>query len=194
MEEAKMRILVGCEKSRRIAKAFEDKGHDATSCDILPAEQPGKHIQDDVMKHLNDGWDMAIFHPDCTYLANSGVRWLHERPERWEKMRSAALFFRILLECGIPRIAIENPIPHKYALKIIGRKYDEIIQPWWFGEGETKATCLWLINLPLLMATIVHAGRYGRVFREPPGDERKANRSRTYQGIADAMATQWNIP
>ncbi len=184
-------ILVACEKSRRVAKAFEKLGHHAVSCDILPAEQEGEHIQDDVLKHLDGGWDMMIAFPDCTYLANSGVRWLINNPERYAKMLEACKFFNTLLNADIPLIAIENPIQHKYAREFI-RKQDQIIQPWWFGEGETKATCLWLKGLPPLMASSVHTGRYGRVFREPPSPERKANRSRTYHGIADAMANQWS--
>jgi len=186
-----MKVLVGCNKSGREAMAFKKLGHDAWTCDILPAEYEGNHIQDDVLNHLNDGWDMGIFNPDCTYLANSGVCWLYIREGRWEKMREAALFFKRLLDADIPMIAVENPIPHKFALEIIGRKYDQIIQPWWFGEGETKATCLWLKNLPPLIATLVHPGRIQRLHRLPPSPERKTIRSRTYQGIAGAMAEQW---
>jgi len=184
-------ILIACEKSRRVARAFEKLGHNAVSCDILPAEQEGKHIQDDVLKHLSDGWDMMIAHPDCTYLANSGVRWLIGNTERYAKMLEACEFFNKLLYANIPLIAIENPIQHKYARQFI-RKPDEIIQPWWFGEGETKATCLWLVGLPPLMATLVHTGREGKIYKEPPSLERKANRSRTYLGMADAMARQWS--
>ena len=186
-----MKVLIGCEKSKRVANAFRERGHDAFSCDILPAEGgQDNHIQDDVLKHLNDGWDMAIFHPDCTYLANSGVRWLIDNPERYARMIEACEFFNKLLHAPIPRIAVENPIQHKYAREFI-RKPDQIVQPWWFGEGETKATCLWLVHLPPLMATIVHSERYGRVWREPPSLERKVNRSRTYQGFAEAIAEQW---
>jgi len=190
-----MRVLVACEKSRRVASAFEKLGHYAVSCDILPAEQEGNHIQDDVLKHLNDGWDLMIAHPDCTYLAYSGVRWLHERPERWQKLKDATDFFKALLNADIPKIAIENPIPHKYAIEQIGRKYDEIIQPWQFGDMETKATCLWLKGLPLLVPQITKKpeGVKQSVWREPPGINRKANRSRTFQGIAEAMATQWGV-
>lgn len=189
-----MKVLVACEKSRRVASAFEELGHYAVSCDILPAEEEGNHIQDDVLKHLDNGWDLMIAHPDCTYLANSGVRWLHERPERWRKLEEAANFFKALLYAeNIPLIAVENPIPHKYALERIGRKYDQIVQPWWFGEGETKATCLWLKGLPPLIATVIHPGRYHRIWREAPSEERKANRSRTYEGVAGAMAQQWGI-
>ena len=185
-----MRILIGCNKSGREAVAFNRLGHDAWTCDLLPAEHEGKHIQDDVLKHLEDGWDMAIFNPDCTYLANSGVRWLHERPERWHKMMEAARFFNECLNAPIPMIAVENPIQHKYARHFI-RKPDQIIQPWWFGDGLTKATCLWLVNLPPLMATLVHTERYAAVHLEPPGELRKENRSRTPCGLAEAMAKQW---
>ena len=185
------KILIACEKSERVKNAFRAKGHDAWSCDVLPPEQDGQyHIQDDVLKHLDDGWDMMIAHPDCTYLANSGVRWLIGNPERYRRMVEACRFFNILLNADIPQIAIENPIQHKYARRFI-RKPDQIIQPWWFGEGETKATCLWLKGLPPLMATLIHPERYGRVFREPPSPERSANRSRIYLGIAKAMADQW---
>jgi hypothetical protein len=187
-----MKVLIGCEKSRRVASAFEALGHDATSCDILPAEVPGKHIQDDVLKHLDDGWDLGIFHPDCTYLANSGVRWLPNNPERYALMIKACEFFNKCLNANIPLIGVENPIQHKYARQFI-RIYDQLIQPWWFGEGETKATCLWLKGLPPLMATYVHTERLQRVHLEPPGPERQANRSRTYLGLANAMAHQWGI-
>ncbi len=186
----KPRLLNGCAKSKFIADAFEAMGWEAWTCDILPAEGPGNHIQDDVLNHLDDGWDMAIFHPDCTRLCNSGVRWLHERPELWEDLRKSAKFFNKLLDAKIPRKVTENPIQHKYARALI-RKYDQIIQPWWFGEGETKATCLWLENLPLLKPTNIVDGRYARVHREPPSKDRQENRSRTCKGIADAMAEQW---
>lgn len=188
-----MKVLVGCEKSKRVAEAFGILGHEADSCDILPAEVEGRysrHIQDDILSHLNDGYDLGIFFPDCTYLANSGVRWLIDNSERYEKMVEACKFFNALLSAPIPRIAVENPIQHKYAREFI-RKPDQIIQPWWFGEGETKATCLWLVGLPPLMATLVHTDKYQRVHLEPPSKDRQANRSRTYQGLAEAMAQQW---
>jgi len=124
-----MKVLIACEFSGIVRDAFAKKGHDAWSCDLLPTEIPGNHIQGDVCDILDDGWDMMIAHPPCTYLANSGVRWLHERPERWEKLKEAADFFRTLLNAPIERICIENPIPHKYAIYLIGRKYDQIIQP-----------------------------------------------------------------
>ena len=186
-----MNILIACEFSGIVRDAFVLRGHNAWSCDLLPTEREGNHIQDDVLKHLNDGWDLMIAHPPCTYLCNSGVRWLAEREGRWQQMQDGALFFKVLLDADIPRIAVENPIPHKYALEIIGRKYDEIIQPWWFGDGETKATCLWLKNLPPLMATCVSPERIQRVHSLPPSEDRWIERSRTYQGFANAMAEQW---
>ena len=146
-------ILIACEKSRRVASAFEKLGHHAVSCDILPAEQEGEHIQDDVLKHLDDGWDMMIAHPDCTYLANSGVHWLSRQPGRFGAMVRSAIFFKTLLDTDIPLIVIENPIPHRYALEIIGKKYDQIVQPYRFGEDASKATCLWLKGLPPLTPT-----------------------------------------
>jgi hypothetical protein len=189
-----MRILIGCNKSGREAMAFQALGWDAWTCDILPAEYKGNHIQDDVLKHLNDGWDMAIFNPDCTYLANSGVRWLFERPGRWALMREACNFFNKLLNAPISKIAIENPIQHKYARQYI-RKPDQIIQPYHFGDKESKATCLWLKGLPPLIAKFSGGeGIRQSVYREPPSPERKANRARSFQGIAQAMAEQWGVP
>lgn len=186
-----MRILIACEFSGIVRDAFAKQGNDAWSCDLLPTEREGNHIHGDVLKHLNDGWDLMIAHPPCTYLCNSGVRWLTEREGRWQQMHDGALFFKALLDADIPKIAVENPIPHKYALEIIGRKYDEIIQPWWFGDGETKATCLWLKNLPPLMATCTSPERIQRVHSLPPSKDRWMERSRTYQGFANAMASQW---
>ena len=131
-----------------------------------------------------------IAHPPCTFICNSGVPWLVKDGYRYEKMVEACKFFNALLNAPIPCIAIENPIPHKYALAYI-RDYDHMVQPWWFGEGETKATCLWLVNLPPLMATLVHPARVQRLHRLPPSADRGKIRSITYQGIADAMAEQW---
>lgn len=184
------RVLIACEFSGRVREAFRRKGWDAWSCDLLPTEIPGQHIQGDVLPHLADGWDMLIAHPPCTRLCNSGVRWLAER-NLWDEMRESAEFFKRFLDCGIPLKAVENPIPHRYALEIIGRKYDQIIQPWQFGHGETKATCLWLDGLPPLVPTAFVAGREQRVFSLPPCPDRAKIRSITYQGIADAMAAQW---
>lgn len=187
-----MKAIVWCEKSQRVAKALIDNGIDAISCDILPCEHPEwgvPHIQDDALNHLT-GYDLGIGHPDCTTLANSGVQWLFKIPSRYEQMIKDAEFFNKLLNADIDCVGLENPIQHKYARELI-RIYDQILQPWWFGEGETKATCLWLKNLPPLMASVMHPGREGRVWKEPPSPERKANRARTYIGLADAMASQW---
>jgi len=185
-----MRVLIACEFSGRVRDAFIKKGHDAVSCDLLPTEQPGPHIQGDVLEVLDDDWDMMVAHPPCTRLCNSGVRWLAER-NLWNDLLKGGNFFKKLMNCDIPRIAVENPIPHKYAVNIIGRKYDQIIQPWQFGHGETKATCLWLENLPKLTPTNIVSGREGRIWKMSPSDERGKLRSTTFQGIANAMAEQW---
>ena len=186
-----MRILFGCNKSGREAMAFKKLGHDCWTCDILPAEYEGNHIQGNVLDHLDDGWDMGLFNPDCTYLANSGVRWLIERPKRMEFVKVASDFFNKLLNAPISLICVENPIQHKYARQYI-RHYDQIIQPYHFGDKESKATCLWLIGLPPLMAKFSGGeGIKQSVFLEPPSPERKANRARSFRGIADAMAEQW---
>lgn len=187
-----MKVLVACEESQEVCKAFRKLGHEAYSCDILPCSggHPEWHIQDDVLKHLNDGWDLMIAHPPCTRLCNSGVMWL-ERRNLWNKMVESAEFFRAFLNADIPLIAVENPIPHKYALKIIGRKYDQIIQPWMFGHGETKATCLWLKGLKPLKPTNIVDGRIQRLHRLPPSKDRAKLRSKTFPGIAKAMAEQW---
>lgn len=185
-----MRVLVACEFSGVVREAFIKKGHDAWSCDLLDTEIPGNHIKDNVLNVLNLGWDLMIAHPPCTYLANSGVRWLIGNEERYLKMVEAAEFFNKLLDAKIKRIAIENPIMHRYAHEFI-RRPDEIVQPWWFGHPETKATCLWLKDLPPLIATFIHTIRTGKVWREPPSPARWKNRSRTYLMLAEAMAEQW---
>jgi hypothetical protein len=185
-----MKILVACEFSGIVREAFARRGHDTWSCDLLPTEIPGNHIQDDVLRHLRNGWELMIAFPPCTYLANSGVRWLINNPFRMTEMEKAAWFFNRLLCAPIDKIAIENPIQHKYARALI-RKYNQIIQPYEFGHGETKATCLWIEGLPLLEPTNKVKGREGRVWKETPSLERWKNRSRTYQGIAEAMAEQW---
>ena len=185
-----MRVLIGCEESGTVREAFRLMGHDAWSCDILPTRIPGKHYQGDVKDMLSDHWDIGIFFPPCTRLANSGVRWLHER-NLWGEMREAVKFFCMLHDANIEKIAIENPIPHRYAVELIGRKYNQIIQPWQFGHGEQKATCLWLKNLPNLEPTNIVDGREQRVWKMPPGSNRARDRSVTFQGIADAMAAQW---
>lgn len=186
-----MRIIIACEFSGVVREAFARKGHDAWSCDLLPTDIPGKHIQGNIFDWLDDGWDMMIAHPPCTYLCNSGVRWLYEVDGRWDDMMDGAIFFRDLLEAPIDKIAVENPIPHKYAVEIIGRTYDQKIQPYQFGHGETKATCLWLKNLPLLEPTNLVDGRVPRVHHESPSEDRWKKRSVTYTGIAEAWAEQW---
>lgn len=189
-----VRVLIACEFSGIVRTAFRKRGFDAWSCDLLPAEDNSKyHIQTDVRDILNDGWDLMIAHPPCTYLANSGVRWLHERPERWKKLKEAVKFFKTLLNAPIPHIAVENPIPHKYAIQLIGRKYDQLIQPYYFGEPYSKATCFWLKNLPKLKPTKILPKSVVKqqVWKEPPSPERWKNRSRTYKGVAEAMAEQW---
>lgn len=181
-----MRVLVACEFSGVVRDAFIRRGHDAWSCDMLPSERDsGRHIMGDVSDVLDDGWDLMIAHPPCTHLAVSGARWFKEK--RAEQAEALA-FVRLLLDAPIERIALENPISI-ISSKI--RKPDQIIQPWMFGHGETKATCLWLKNLPKLVPTNVVDGREARVHRMPPGPERWKERSRTFTGIGEAMAAQW---
>ena len=180
-----MRVLVACEYSGRVRDAFKKAGHDAWSCDLLPSETPGKHLKGDVAKYLNDGWDLLIAHPPCTHLAVSGARWFKDK--RVEQSE-AIDFFMLLSLSRIQRKAIENPV------NIMSTKYrkpDQIIQPWQFGHGETKATCLWLTGLPLLVPSKIVPWREAVVHRMPPGPDRWKNRSRTYLGIAEAMAKQW---
>ena len=195
-----MRVLVACEYSGRVRDAFLAKGHEAMSCDILPTDAPGPHYQGDVRDVLGDGWDLMIAHPPCTYLTNSGVTWLHRDPTRWKKLDEGAAFFKMLLDAPIERIAIENPIMHKYAKQGIGGvKQSQVVQPWMFGHMEQKATCLWLKNLPLLTPTrdvkaemmALPDNERQRLHYLPPSADRWKLRSTTYQGIADAMAEQW---
>ncbi len=184
-----MRVLIACEFSGVVRDAFARRGHDAWSCDLLPCEVGGRHIRDDILALLRGGihrrYDLLIAHPPCTYLAVSGARWWKGREREQEE---ALEFVRQLLEAPFPRIALENPIG-KISTAI--RKPDQIIQPWQFGHGEVKATCLWLRNLPLLKPTNIVLGRIPRVHREPPGADRWKNRSRTLLGIAEAFASQW---
>lgn len=187
----RLHVLIGCEFSGIVRDAFKAKGHDAWSCDLLPTERKGQHIQGDVLEILNDGWDLMIAHPPCTRLCNSGVRWLAER-NLWYDLDKACDFFNELKMADIPGICIENPIPHKYAVAKIG-KYDQIIQPWQFGHGEMKATCLWLKGLRKLGMTKLVAGREARIHKMTPSSNRGKLRSITYQGIANAMAEQWGI-
>jgi site-specific DNA-cytosine methylase len=182
-----MKVLVACEFSGTVRDSFRKRGHYAVSCDLLPTETPGPHYQGDVQDILGDGWDMMIAHPPCTHLAVSGARWFKDKQKEQEE---ALDFVRCLMAAPIPRIAIENPISI-ISSKI--RKPDQIVQPWQFGHGETKATCLWLKGLPKLTPTNIVEGREAKVHRMPPGPNRWKERSRTYQGIADAIAEQYSL-
>lgn len=183
-----MKVLVACEFSGRVRDAFLKRGHDAWSCDVLPTETPGPHLQCDVFDALLlDDWELLIAFPPCTYLTNSANRWL-KQPGRLEKRAEAVRFVKQLWASGVPRIAIENPIGH---LSTAFMKPTQIIQPWQFGHGETKATCLWLQGLPKLTPTKIVSGRRPRVHFASPGPNRWKERSRTLPGIAEAMAKQW---
>ena len=186
----KLRVLVACEYSGIVRDAFIAAGHDAMSCDLLPTEKPGPHCQGDVRNLIDkcpDVFDLMIAHPPCTHLAVSGAR--HFPAKIADGRQQAALdFVRLLMAAPIPRIAIENPV------SIISsriRKPDQVIQPWQFGHGETKTTCLWLKNLPRLIPAQIVSGREQRIHKMPPGPDRWKERSRTYPGIAAAMADQW---
>lgn len=182
-----MKVLVACEYSGTVRDSFIRGGHDAMSCDLLPTETPGPHYQGDVRDLLEYPWDLLIAHPPCTHLAVSGAR--HFEAKRMDGRQQAAVsFFMRLANCGIPRICIENPV---CIMSELWRKPDQIIQPWQFGHGECKATCLWLINLPALVPTDVVDGREQRIWRMPPGPDRWKERSRTFSGVAEAMAEQW---
>lgn len=208
-----MNVLVACESSGRVRDAFRALGHNAWSCDLLPCDaDPLYHIRGCIFDLLRYGrpwriprtlkWDLMIAHPPCTYLCNSGVRWLYlpsrtwTREERlkvwarWDELRKARGFFMNLLNAPIPRICVENPIPHKHA-KL--PRYSQIIQPWQHGHGETKATCLWLRGLRPLQSSKIVKGRAGRIHLMSPGPGRSKERSKTYTGIAKAMAQQWGI-
>jgi len=184
-----MRILVACEESQVVTKAFRDLDHEAYSCDILPTsgENPEWHIQGDVLPLLLDTWDMVIAFPPCTHLCSSGSRWWKEK--RLDgRQQNATQFFLSCFNANAPRIAVENPIGY---MSTAFRKPDQIIQPWQFGHGETKATCLWLRNLPPLYSTNVVSGREQRIWKLPPSKNRSLLRSKTFPGIAHAMADQW---
>lgn len=194
-------VLVACEYSGVVRDAFREAGHHALSCDLLPTENPEMsryHFVGDVREILEAySWDLIIAHPPCTYLANSGVRHLHTDPTRWHHLTDAVEFFN-LFKGRAPRVCIENPIPHKHARSFIG-DYTQIIQPWMFGHPESKATCLWLENLPPLQPTHnvkdemlrLPASERNRIHYMSPGPDRGKLRSRTYEGIARAMAEQW---
>jgi len=182
-----MRVLVGCEYSGRVRDAFIALGHDAVSCDLLPTEVEGPHHMGDVTELLHMGWDLAIFHPPCTHLAVSGSRWFKDKIK---EQAEALVFVQTLMDAPIPRIALENPVS---VISSRIRKPDQIIQPYMFGDPFMKTTCLWLKGLPKLTPTKLVEGREQKCWKEPPGPDRWKNRSRTYPGIAEAMAAQWSL-
>jgi hypothetical protein len=185
-----MKILIACEFSGTVREAFNRLGggqHDVWSCDLLPTEIQGKHYEGDVMDIINDGWDMMIAHPPCTHLAVSGARYFEEK-RKDGRQQEGIDFFMKMINAPINKIAVENPI---CIMSSVYRKPDQIIHPWQFGHGETKATSLWLKGLPLLKPTNIVEGREGKIHKIPPGPNRWKLRSKTYQGIADAMAIQW---
>jgi len=185
-----MRVLIACEFSGVVRDAFIGGGHEAMSCDLLPTETLGPHYQGDVRDVLDYPWDLMIAHPPCTHLSVSGAR--HFADKRMDgRQQSAVSFFMRLAKADIPRIAIENPV---CIMSTLWRKPDQTIQPWEFGHGETKATCLWLKGLPPLQPTDIVPGREARVWRMPPSETRALERSRTYTGVAQAMAKQWGAP
>jgi hypothetical protein len=194
-----MKVLIACEYSGTVRDAFTALGHYAMSCDLLPTDAPGLHYQGSVLDILDKGWDLMIAHPPCTYLTNSGVCHLYTKPDRWKDLIDGAVFFRELLNAPIPKICIENPIQHKYAASIIGKKHTQVIQPWMFGHMESKATCLWLKGLPMLQPTDdvkeemkkLPKNVQQRLHYLPPSKDRWKIRSTTYKGIATAMAEQW---
>ena len=193
-----MKVLVGCEYSGKLRQAFRDIGHDAWSCDSLtPDDGSNYHIQGDVVSLLDDGWDLAVFHPPCTYLSVSGMHWTTRGLRDPQLTEDALIFVQTLLNAPIPKIALENPVS---VISSRIRKPDQIIQPWWFGDDASKKTCLWLKNLPPLQPTnMLHGDNKTRRANQTasgqnklaPSKDRWKKRSETYQGIANAMAAQW---
>ena len=182
-----MKVLVACEYSGIVRDAFIKKGHNAMSCDLLPTDKPGPHYTGNIRDVLDYPWDLMIAHPPCTHLSVSGAR--HFERKKLEGLQQSAIsFFMMLAKSDIPAIAIENPV---CVMSSVWRKPDQIIHPWQYGHGETKATCLWLKNLPKLIPTNIVDGREARIHKMPPSKDRWKLRSETYQGIADAMAMQW---
>lgn len=182
-----MKVLIACEFSGIIRDAFVKHGHDAWSCDLLPSDILGQHIQDDVLRHLEDDWDLFIAHPYCTHTAVSGAKWFKQKQKDYRQQKAIVFFMQLAL-APIKKICIEHPIS---IMSTIWRKPDQIIQPYQFGHGETKATCIWIKNLPLLIPTKIVSGREHKIHKMPPSKNRGYLRSKTYQGIANAMAEQW---
>ena len=185
-----MRILVACEESQVVTCAFREKGHEAYSCDVVACsgDHPEWHYKQDVRALLKQAWDMVIAFPPCTHLCVSGAAWFEEK-RRDGRQQEGIDFFMMFTELDCPRIAIENPVG---IMSTLYRQPNQVIQPWQFGHGETKATCLWLKNLMPLEATDIVSGREQRLHRLPPSPDRAMLRSKTYQGIAEAMARQWS--
>jgi len=210
-----MKILIACEESQAVCKAFREKGHEAYSCDILPCSgsHPEWHIKSAVLRVLDPGtfrlqngdvvtvlnWDCIIAHPPCTYLSNSGVMWLYRQNGRWKKLKEGAKFFKTLLNAPVRFRAIENPIMHKHAIRLIGRKQDQVVQPYMFGRKEKKGTGFWLVGLPYLQPTddvkaelqLLPKNQVQRIHYLPPSKDRAMLRSKTFPEIAEAMAQQW---
>lgn len=187
-----MKVLIGCESSGTVRDAFLKLGHDAMSCDLLPTDSPGPHYQGDLFDVIDYPWDLMIAHPPCTHLSVSGSRHFAAKKMDGRQQSAVSFFMRIIRQSEhIPMTAIENPV---CIMSRLYRKPDQIIQPWQFGHGETKATCLWLKNLPPLAPTNIVEGREARIHRMPPSPDRWKERSKTYQGIADAIASQWGSP
>ena len=193
-----MKVLVGCEESGMMRDAFIAAGHDAISCDLMPTRRPGPHIQGDIMQLRQEHFDLGIFHPVCKYLTNSGVKHLHTDIKRWVKLFEAAAFFNAIKDFNCDRMAIENPIPHKYAKALIG-DYTQCVQPWWFGDPRCKATCWWLYNLPKLYKTndvreemlALPKSVAQEVHYASPGPDRERIRSESYPGMCAAAAEIW---
>lgn len=195
------RVLIACEYSGVVRNAFLARGYDAWSCDLLPSEDgSNRHITGDAIPLLGDGWDLLVVaHPPCTRLCNSGVRWLSNPPsgrtlaEMWQELEQGAGLFSAFWNAPVPRVAVENPIMHRHAKERITNYCEpaQTVQPWQFGHGETKRTCFWLRGLPSLKPTCIVEGREQRIFRLPPSADRWKERSRTFPGIAAAMADQW---
>ena len=191
-----MRVLVACEFSGIVRDAFSVRGHDAWSCDLLPTESAGNHIEGDVLDVLADGWDLMVAHPPCTYLTNAANKWLYVDSgqstvaERLKRRDDAIMFFQKLQSAPVQKIAIENPQPHPYVIEKVGKFHDKV-QPWQFGDPETKGICLWLKNLPPLISTLIETTRTDVKHRLPPGPERAKLRSKFFKGVAHAMADQW---
>jgi hypothetical protein len=184
-----MKVLISCEYSGAVRDAFIELGHDAMSCDLLPTDAPGPHYQGDVFDVIDYPWDLMIAHPPCTHLSVSGAKHFAEKRIDGRQQHAVSFFMKLIrLSAHIPMTAIENPV---CIMSSLYRKPDQIIQPWQFGHGETKATCLWLKGLPLLQPTKIVEGREARIHKMAPGPDRWKERSKTYSGIAQAMANQW---